>query len=118
MLDDDGVYRGPERRAQPPGVPVVIDESWVKFLAKLGMGGIAAFLVYQMSVGVQQNVATTAVLMEAHVASAVKQEEQFDKLLRTLLNVTVQQCVNAANSETKRDACFQAIEQPPSRYSR
>lgn len=97
---------------------MVIDESWIKFLAKLGMGGIAAFLVYQLSVGVQQNVATTAGLMTRHVADADRNEAQFDELLRTLLNVMVQQCVNAASTEAKRDACFQAIENPPVRIPR
>jgi phosphomevalonate kinase len=87
---------------------VILDVSWAKFMARMGMSGIAIFLIYQLTMGMQANVATTANLVQQHAEESKRNEDDFDRLLRTLLNVTVQQCVNAASTEAKRDACFQA----------
>lgn len=108
-------YTGPERRAP---MDLTIDESWMKFLAKMGMGGIAVFLVYQMSVKVEQNVTETNQAIKTHVAASIEQEHVSDRIMRTLLNVTVQQCVNAALTIPKRDACFEALTSAPVRNPR
>lgn len=117
-------YHGPDRRSK--GAPTVtIDESWNKFLAKLGVGGIAAFLVYQLSMNMQANVERTAVAVQAtalalteHVKQTDRAMDQNDRILRMLLNVNVQQCINATTVASKRDACFISINNAPVRDPR
>ena len=78
-------YRGPDRRKGASNV--TIDESWNKFFAKVGVGGIAAFLVYQMTINMQQTIQTTASALTTHVAQTDRAIQQTDQVLRMLLNV-------------------------------
>jgi hypothetical protein len=96
----------------------MLDESWPKFLAKAGMGGIAIFLVYQLSVTISGHVSDTHALMLAHVRDVQAQTAASDLVMRQLVNVTVQQCVNAASDRAERDACFLAVLQAPTRDPR
>lgn len=97
---------------------MVIDESWPKFLAKAGMGGIAVFLVYQLSVGVQKDVQETSVALREHVQMTGVASSVERNLLNALVNISIQQCVNVSTTPAKRDACFTALTQAPVRDPR
>lgn len=89
-------------------------ESWKPFLEKAGLAGIALFLVYILTTDLRIDVADIKSGMALHVSSTEKTEET----LKSLVNVTVQQCVNAAATGPKRDACFTAITFAPVRDPR
>lgn len=100
----DNGYDGPERRK-----PIVLDESWGKFVAKIGLGGIAVFLVWQLAGEIKTNTAQTSMTVLAHTEQTKAQNQDRDRILQMMANVLVQQCVNAASTKDKRDACFEAI---------
>lgn len=82
-----------------------MSESWLKVITKVGVpSAIAIYLVVQLGGEIKSAVADTRALMQRHVeATAPMLETQ-----RAILNVAVQQCVNAAATEPKRDLCFAA----------
>ncbi len=100
-------YTGPERRS---GGPIVIDESWIKVLTKFGLGGgLAAFLVWQLAGDIKTNTTQTHAALALHAQETKTQNIERDRILQGLLNVAIQQCVNATTVPAKRDACFDAI---------
>lgn len=101
-------YSGPGRHTN--GGTVVFDESWFKVLTKFGLGGgMAAYLVWQLAGDIKSNTMQTNAAMVQHVADTRTQNLERDRILQGLLNVAIQQCVNASTTPVKRDACFDAI---------
>lgn len=89
---------------------IVVDESWIKVLAKFGLGGgLAAFLVWQLAGDIKTNTTQTNAAISLHVTETKTQSYEHTRILQGLLNVAIQQCVNATTVPAKRDACFDAI---------
>ena len=92
-----------------------------KFIATFGLGtGIAVYLLYFMTqtlnaqlVALQNSMNTAQVMMLSHqadVTALVKSTAESQTQLKTL-NLTLQSiCVNTANSQAARNACFRTAE--------
>jgi hypothetical protein len=107
-----GTYQGESSVAPIPTGSIA--DSWVPFLTKSGLAGLAFFLVYILTGDMRVDVASIKAELALHAADAAKTE----KTLESLVNVTVQQCVNAAPTTAKRDACFVAMTFAPVRDPR
>lgn len=106
-------YTGPDRR-EPHDDDEVRGPWWSILLMKaekIGYAGIAGFLIYMGAMVMRGDVSDIKSQVALHMASSQKTE----KTLESLVNVTVQQCVNAANTEAKRTACFTAVTFAPVR---
>lgn len=102
-------YTGPDRRDSGPW--------WASLLMKaekIGYAGIAAFLIYIGAMVIRGDVADIKTSMALHVVSS----ESTQKALQSLVNVTVQQCVNVSATSAKKDACFVALTFAPVRDPR
>ena len=104
-------YTGPDRRnaddeMRGPWWSVLLFKA-----EKIGYAGIAGFLIYVGAMVLRGDISDIKTTVTQHVTSSAKTE----KALESLLNVAVQQCVNMANSETKRTACFTSVQYAPVR---
>lgn len=104
VLPDDAAP--PSRRDTPPMPSNLLD-----LLKAGGFAGLAIFLVYMLTTDLRVDVAGIKAGLALHSASSEKTE----RTLNSLVNVTVQQCVNAATTPAKRDACFVALTFAPVR---
>ena len=86
---------------------------------KIGYAGIAAFLIYIGAMVLTNDVSDIKGNLGSHLTESKSDSEAIKKTLTSLVNVTVQQCVNAAYpSVPKRDACFTALTFAPVRDPR
>lgn len=98
-------------------MPPIPTFSWTSLLVKaekIGYAGIAAFLIYIGAMVIRQDVAD----IKANVSQHVTASDEVEKKLNSILNVNVQFCVNAAQTQAKRDACFTALTFAPVRDPR
>lgn len=104
---DDSQYSGPERRRK---AQVVVEEPWIRFIAKFGLGAaLAVFLVYQLTVNIQKNIDDTQRQVTSHKESAERFQEHQQRAMQLIININTQQCINAALTSAKRDACFATL---------
>lgn len=81
---------------------------------KIGYAGLAAFLVYVGATVLTSDVSAIKAQLALHTADS----DEMKGKLTSLVNVTVQQCVNASTTEAKRTACFTALTFAPVRDPR
>jgi len=116
---------GPFRRRKEDMMPLPnIEDTWAKLVTKYGLtAGIALFLVYFLTVDIKQELkgvtaATVANLAAIQALSASqsahsRESVSLETALRSLVSVTVQNCVNNAPDRAKIDACFAAMSTAP-----
>lgn len=102
-------YTGPDRRDSGPWWSALLLNA-----EKIGYAGIAGFLIYIGAVVLRGDVSEIRAGLALHTVAS----EKVEKTMNSLVNVTVQQCVNAATTPAKRDACFVALTFAPVRDPR
>lgn len=94
-------------------------ESWQRLLAKWGVvSTIAVWLVYQLTTTQQQLLKETRQDAADAKAAIVSHNEQMAPLLwnmQALVNISLQDCINRADDVVKREKCFRAQYEKPSR---
>lgn len=94
-----------------------MNESWAKLVTKVGIpSAIAVFLVYQLSTrldGVITKIADDAAAARGGIEQHVMQMNQNSFNTQVLINLNLQQCVNASNTVAERAECFRALYEPP-----
>lgn len=96
-----------------------MEDSWFKVLAKWGATtAIAVYLVYQMTNDqkqllkeTRQDVAETRALVSAHTESMAPLLWN----MQALVNMALQDCINRADDVVKREKCFRAQYEKPTR---
>jgi hypothetical protein len=92
-------------------------ESWAKAIVKLGVGSsIALYAVWVLSHLLTGDVKATRAVVESTRLVVDQHVRTTERLLATqtvLINLTLQQCSNAAATRAERDACFAALVAPP-----
>lgn len=114
---DSHAYRGPERRDITMQAGAIAD-SWMPVLTKTGLAGIAVFLVWALQGAIRSDVTEIKTDLKAHMLASDERDKtsnERDAVLKSILNITVQQCVNSAATQGKRDACFVAVSFAPIR---
>jgi hypothetical protein len=96
-----------------------MDESWKKLVAKWGVSAaIAMYLVYTMTTTQQQLLKETRDDAAAARAAITAHNESMAPLLwnmQALVNISLQDCINRADDVVKREKCFRAQYEKPSR---
>jgi len=94
-------------------------ESWQRILAKWGAtAAIAFWLVYQLTTDQKELMRETRSDVASIKASVTAHSEQMAPLManmQALVNLALQDCVNRADDYVKRDRCFRAQYEKPSR---
>ena len=107
------------RREDPPMVPTPASvDAWMPALQKTGFVGLTFLLVWVLLSSLRSDVTEIKAVLAAHVVSTAEREKSDgdrDKLLKSVVSVITQQCVNAAQTTAKVDACFMAVNFDPVR---
>lgn len=95
-------------------------ETWGRLLVKLGaISAIALWLTYQLTGDMKKTIQTAAdnaAVTKSLVEEHVKGTAPLQQALQSLVNVQLQNCVNQAGTDvTKRDRCFDAVYNTPTR---
>lgn len=97
----------------------MFSEPWLKLLAKVGTwAALAMFLVYRIDQKYSGDLEATRKAATASQATLEQHSAQMIPLvtsMQQLVNIQLQQCVNAADDFVKRDRCFQAMYTAPTR---
>jgi hypothetical protein len=115
---DTPTYRGKDRR-KPMLLPSPQQiDALMPALQRAGFVGLSFLLVWVLQGTLRSDVSDIKTDIKAHILASDEREKdatERDDLLKSIRDITVQQCVNAAANSAKVDACFAAMTSGPVR---